>query len=64
MDRFWVDALVNALPMILLIAVWIGFMLMLRRGGWQSKYQTAYLEQLKAQVAALERIAAAIEKRP
>ncbi len=59
-----IGVFLNALPMLLLIAVWIFFMIALRRGGFNSKYQTAYLEQMKAQVAVLERIAAAIEKRP
>ncbi len=59
----WINVFLNALPMLLLIGVWIFFMWQLRRGGgWQSKYQTAYLEQLKAQTVALERVAAALEK--
>jgi len=64
MGQFWIETFINAFPMLLLIAAWVGFMVMWRRGGFQSKYQAAYLEQIRAQVAALERIAAAIEKKP
>jgi ATP-dependent Zn protease len=58
-----ISVLLNAFPMVLLIAVWIFFMMRLRNGGFNTKYQTAYLEQLQRQNANLERIAAALEKR-
>jgi hypothetical protein len=58
-----ISVLLNALPMLLLIGVWIFYMTRLRNGGFNSKYQTAYLEQLQRQNATLERIAVALEKR-
>jgi len=57
-----IGALFNALPMLLLIVVWIFFMLRVRSGGFQSKYQTACLDQMVANTKALERIAVALEK--
>jgi hypothetical protein len=59
----WMGTFLSLLPMIVLIGVWIYFMGRWRRGGFQSKYQTEYMAQMKAQVAVLERIAAALEKR-
>ena len=63
MPKFWIDIIISAAPMLLLIAVWIFFIMRLRRGGFNSKYQTEYMEQVKLQNAALERIAAALEKK-
>jgi ATP-dependent Zn protease len=59
----WVDVFINWFPMLLLIAVWIFFFARMRGGNFQTKYQTAYMEDLRRQVAALERIAAALEAR-
>jgi hypothetical protein len=63
MSRFWIDLLINSAPILLLIVVWIFFMARLRRGGFNTKYQVEYLEQMRQQNATLERIAAALEKR-
>ncbi|HWD26424.1 MAG TPA: hypothetical protein VG387_04620 [Rhizomicrobium sp.] len=59
----WMSVFLNALPMLLLIGVWIYFMNRLRQGDFRTKYQAESLAQLKAQLAVLERIAAAVEKR-
>jgi ATP-dependent Zn protease len=59
----WMSVFLNALPMLVLVGVWIYFMNRMRRGGFNAQYQTEYLAQMKAQVAALERVAAALEKR-
>jgi hypothetical protein len=57
-----INIVLNALPMLLLIGVWIFFMMRFRKGGFNSKYQADYLEQMQRQSAALERIAAVLEK--
>ncbi len=59
----WMAVFLNALPMLLLIGVWIFLMRGLRRGGFNKDYQLQVLDQMKAQAAAMERIAAALEKR-
>jgi ATP-dependent Zn protease len=51
----WVAVLVNWLPMLLILGVWVFFVRLMRGGGFGG-YQ-------KRQAEALERIAAALEKR-
>lgn len=60
--RILVGLLVNWFPLILLIGVWIFFMFRMRKGPlW--KFQRDGLDIQRRQADALERIAAALEKR-
>jgi ATP-dependent Zn protease len=52
----WLTVLLNWFPMLLIFAVWIFFMRQLQRGGGFGGHQ-------KRAADALERIAAALEKR-
>lgn len=56
------ETLLNWVPMLLLIAVWVWFLLRMR-GGFYTKHQKEYTELARRQAEALERIAAALEKR-
>ncbi len=53
------EILVAVLPMLLLLGAWFFFMKQMRGSGGND-----YLELQRRQVEALERIAAALEKRP
>jgi|HubBroStandDraft_5_1064220.scaffolds.fasta_scaffold69839_3 ATP-dependent Zn protease len=62
MDTKLIDILINWMPMILLIGAW--FYIMRRySSGRYSKYQQECLDLAKRQAEAVERIAAALEKR-
>lgn len=52
----WVGLLVNWFPMLLIMAVWVFFLRLQTKGG-------GFAEQRRRQTEALERIAAALEKR-
>lgn len=56
------EALINWIPMLLLIAVWVIFLLSLKFGKF-SKHQKETAEMNRRKTEALERIAAALEKR-
>jgi ATP-dependent Zn protease len=58
-----VDVLINWFPMILLIGAWF-FIMHRMRSGKLSKYQQECYDLAKRQAEAVERIAAALEKRP
>ena len=60
MNVDWIGLAISWLPMLVILTL---FLLAIRFGGFQSKYQALYLEQMKAQIAALQRIADALEKR-
>lgn len=57
-----IGILINWLPMLLLIGVWIYFMRRMR-GGPLTKYQADCMDLTRRQVESLERIAAALEKK-
>jgi ATP-dependent Zn protease len=59
-DINWIDVLTNWFPMLLLIAVWVVFIPTIRKSG---KHQAEHRELMRRQADALERIAAALEKR-
>jgi len=56
------SVLINWFPMLLLVGVWLYFMRRAGVGG-ATKFQATYLEQIALQTAALEKIAATLEKR-
>jgi cell division protease FtsH len=60
----WIGALINWAPMVLLIGVWIFFLRRMGYGGgkFRTGFQKEYLDELRKQNAALERIAAVLEK--
>jgi ATP-dependent Zn protease len=58
-----VGILINWFPMIILIGAWI-FIMQRMRSGKMSKYQQECFDLAKRQAEAVERIAAALEKRP
>lgn len=58
------NLLINWGPMLLLIAVWLYFLTRMKKGTWVAPWQKEQAETLKAATKALERIAAALEKRP
>ena len=63
MENFdWVGTLVNWIPMALIAAVWLFFFRKIGRGPY-TMYQIDSFELQKRQADALERIAAALEKR-
>ena len=52
MNIDWVGVFLNWFPMLLLIGVWVFFIRRMNgSGGYQTKYQTAYMEQMKARMA-------------
>jgi ATP-dependent Zn protease len=57
-----VDILINWFPMFLLIGVWIYFLTRMR-GGFMGSYYKEVLELYRRQAEALERVAAALEKK-
>ena len=62
MDPKLLDILINWFPMILLIGAWFWIMQRMRSGK-MSKYQQECFDVAKRQAEALERIAAALEKK-
>jgi len=58
----WVGVLINWFPMILLIGAWF-FIMQRMKSGKMSKYQQDCFDLAKRQAEAVERIAAALEKR-
>ena len=60
MNVDWMEVFINWFPMLLLIGVWIFFLLRMRGG---TKFQRDCLDLTRRQADALERIAAALEKR-
>jgi large-conductance mechanosensitive channel len=64
MQKDLIDLLINASPMLLLIAVWIFFMLALRRRtSKQNEAAAANTAAILANTEALERVSALLEKR-
>jgi len=57
-----VDVFINWFPMLLIFGVWLFFLRQMRRGGY-GKYNQQVIELNARQADALERIAAALEKR-
>lgn len=62
MDKLLIETLINWAPMLLLIAVWV-FVLRQMRGAKPNKYQQDCMDLTRRQAEALERIAAALEKK-
>lgn len=62
MSQNWIEVLLNWLPMLLLIGVWLFVFLRMRSGPF-TKYQKDCLDLTRRQVEALEHIAALLEKR-
>ncbi len=60
MDEELFKLILNWIPMLLLIAVWVWFLTRMRGG---KGYQNQILEEYRRQNATLERIAAALERR-
>ena len=60
MNIDWMEVFINWFPMLLLIGVWIFFLTRMRGG---TKFQRDCLDLTRRQLEALERIAAALEKR-
>ena len=58
-----VDIFINWFPMLLLIGVWMFFLSRMRSSGFVSSYQKEILELYRRQAEALERVAAALEKK-
>ncbi len=57
------DILINWFPMLLLIGVWIFFLRRMGGGGFLSPYQKEILGLYRRQADAMERVAAALEKK-
>ena len=58
----FIDILINWFPMIILIGAWL-FIMQRMRSGKLSKYQQECYDLAKRQAEAVERIAAALEKK-
>ena len=59
----WEGLFISWFPMLLLIAVWVFFIQRMRKGKFWYAPQSEQAEAIKAIAKALERIAAALEKR-
>ena len=63
MDKSFADILVNGLPMVLLLLVWVFFIRRIGGGKYKNQYQRECLDRMDRQTQALERIADLLEKK-
>ncbi len=63
MDKSFADILVNGLPMVLLLLVWVFFIRRIGGGKYMNQYQRECLDRMDRQTQALERIAELLEKK-
>ena len=63
MNQSWIEVLINWLPMLLLIGVWVFFLRRMSAGKYMSKWQTETISEMRRQNDLLERIATSLDKK-